>query len=186
MRPSSTAPQARSCRFTRLPDGDVYAPQAGFSAAFPRRATRSSDARGSPTATGCWARGATSTRTAAGGAELYVVIGHAPRHLDRNVTLLGRVVQGMELLSTLPRGPAPMGFYEKSRGRACRSGRSASPPTCRRSERTSLELFRTDTAAFAALVEARRNRREDWFKNKAGRIELCNVPLPVRPVGANP
>src|SRR6516225_7099504 len=34
-----------------------------------------------------------------GGTELYVVIGQAPRHLDRNVTLLGRVVSGMELLS---------------------------------------------------------------------------------------
>ena len=37
----------------------------------------------------------------------------APRQLDRNVTLLGRVVQGIELLSTLPRGTAAMGFYEK-------------------------------------------------------------------------
>ena len=37
-----------------------------------------------------------------GGTELYGVIGHAPRHLYRNVTLLGRVVQGMELLSALP------------------------------------------------------------------------------------
>ena len=48
-----------------------------------------------------------------GGTELYVVIGHAPRHLDRNVTLFGRVVQGMELLSALPRGTGPLGFYEK-------------------------------------------------------------------------
>ena len=48
------------------------------------------------------------------GAELYVVIGHAPRHLDRNVALVGRVVKGMELLSGLPRGGAEMGFYTKA------------------------------------------------------------------------
>src|SRR4029077_19586463 len=48
-----------------------------------------------------------------GGPELYAVIGHAPRHLDRNVTLLGRVVLGIERLSVLPRGTAAMGFYEK-------------------------------------------------------------------------
>jgi hypothetical protein len=48
-----------------------------------------------------------------GGTELYAVIGHAPRHLDRNVTLLGKVVQGIELLSSLPRGTGAMGFYEK-------------------------------------------------------------------------
>jgi hypothetical protein len=31
-----------------------------------------------------------------GGAELYVVIGQAPRHLDRNVTVVGRGLQGMD------------------------------------------------------------------------------------------
>ncbi len=46
------------------------------------------------------------------GAEIYVVIGHSPRHLDRNVTLVGRVLQGMDLLSVLPRGKAALGFYE--------------------------------------------------------------------------
>src|SRR3546814_19096842 len=46
------------------------------------------------------------------GAELYTVIGHAPRHLDRNIALVGRVIAGMEHLSSLPRGPAPLGVYE--------------------------------------------------------------------------
>ena len=38
------------------------------------------------------------------GAELYAVIGHAPRHLDRNIALVGRVISGIEYLSSLPRG----------------------------------------------------------------------------------
>ena len=50
------------------------------------------------------------------GVELYAVTGQAPRQLDRNITLVGRVVQGMELLSSLPRGGsaqgAYMGFYQ--------------------------------------------------------------------------
>ena len=29
--------------------------------------------------------------------------------------------------------------------------------------------------------ETRRNRREEWYKVPAGRIDVCNVPLPVRP-----
>jgi peptidylprolyl isomerase len=114
-----------------------------------------------------------------GGTELYVVIGHAPRHLDRNVTLLGRVVQGMELLSGLPRGPGAMGFYEKAEQRVpIKAIRVAAdvPPA----ERSDLELMRTDTTAFQALIESRRNRREDWFRVPAGHIEIGNVPLPVR------
>src|SRR5690606_34133033 len=48
---------------------------------------------------------------AGSGAELYAVIGHAPRHLDRNIALVGRVVSGIEHLSSLPRGTEALGFY---------------------------------------------------------------------------
>jgi peptidylprolyl isomerase len=110
---------------------------------------------------------------------LYVAIGHAPRHLDRNVTLLGRVVQGMELLSTLPRGTGNMGFYEKPEQRIpIKAMRVAADVP--EAERTELEILRTDTATFRQVIEARRNRREEWFQVPAGRIEIGNVPVPMR------
>ncbi|MGO9851151.1 MAG: peptidylprolyl isomerase, partial [Steroidobacteraceae bacterium] len=115
-----------------------------------------------------------------GGTELYVVIGQAPRHLDRNVTLLGRVVRGMELLSVMPRGSGALGFYESPTERTpLRSLRVAADIP--EAERTSLEVLRTDTPTFAAYVEARRNRHEEWFKVPAGRIDVCNIPVPARP-----
>jgi len=52
-------------------------------------------------------------------------------------------------------------------------------------ERSNLEVIRTDTPAFAALVESRRNRPEDFFKTPAGRIDLCNVPIAVREAHAH-
>jgi peptidylprolyl isomerase len=113
------------------------------------------------------------------GAELYVVIGQAPRHLDRNVVLLGRVIQGMDLLSIMPRGHAEMGFYETPAQRTpIRSVRVAADVP--EAERAHLEILRTDTPTFTALVESRRNRSEDWFVTPVGHIEVCNVPLPVR------
>jgi peptidylprolyl isomerase len=122
-----------------------------------------------------------------GGTELFVVIGQAPRHLDRNDTLLGRVVQGLELLSTLPRGPAPMGFYEDPMQRTpiLRIRVAADVPLA---ERTPLEVLRTDTPLFNKLIESRRNRLEPWFHRPAGRIDICNVPIPVRKiaVASNP
>jgi peptidylprolyl isomerase len=111
--------------------------------------------------------------------ELYVVTGHAPRQLDRNITLVGRVLQGMEFISTVPRGPAPMGVYAKpEQHTVIRSVRVAADLPA--AQRTVLEVLRTDTPTFEALVEARRNRTDNWYKVKAGRIELCNVPLQVR------
>jgi peptidylprolyl isomerase len=113
------------------------------------------------------------------GTELYVVIGHAPRHLDRNITVVGRVVKGMELLSSLPRGSGALGFYEKPEHRVpLLQVRLAS--TVPEAERLKLELLRTDTPTFRRLIEARRNRREEWFVNPVGHVDLCNVPLLAR------
>jgi peptidylprolyl isomerase len=123
--------------------------------------------------------GRDNTPDSGGGTELYVVIGHAPRHLDRNVTLLGRVIQGMELLSTMPRGTGNMGFYEKPEQRIpIKALRIATEIP--KAERPAIELLRTDTANFRALIEARRTRREDWFQSPVGHLEIGNMWLPAR------
>jgi len=165
--------------FTPLPDGDVYAPEVGMSGGFPVARDPKSKRMWLVHTYGMVGAGRDVPADSGGGTELYVVIGHAPRHLDRNVTLLGRVVQGMELLSTFPRGSAPMGFYDKPEQRvAIKSMRVAADVPA--AERTNLEVLRTDSTTFARLLESRRNRREEWFQYAAGKIEIGNVPIPVR------
>ncbi|MGC3996482.1 MAG: peptidylprolyl isomerase [Anaeromyxobacter sp.] len=188
-RPIKAGPAALPAEFTRaaadlpftpLPDGDLYAPEVGFSAGFP--AAR--DARtGEAWLTHCY--GAVGLARAddpatGDGTNLFAVIGHAPRTLDRNITVVGRVVQGMEHLSSLPRGPAPMGFHEQPELRTpIRSVRVlADLPAAGRPQ---LELLRTEGTTWDRLVESRRNRGGTWYKVPAGRIDLCSVPLPVRP-----
>jgi len=169
--------------FVKLVDGDIYAPEVGHSQGLP---VARDPAHGRAWLAHCYAMvgaGRGDTADSGSGAEIYVVIGHAPRHLDRNVTLFGRVVQGMELLSTQPRGTAAMGFYEQAGQRTpIRSIRLAADVPA--GERSNLEVLRTDTPLWTELVAARRTRPEGWFLNKAGRIDLCNVPIPVRPVPA--
>jgi peptidylprolyl isomerase len=46
------------------------------------------------------------------GAELYTVIGTPPRQLDRNIAVVGRVIEGIENLSALPRGKGEAGVYD--------------------------------------------------------------------------
>lgn len=99
------------------------------------------------------------------GSELYAVIGHSPRTLDRNITLVGRVVQGIELLSVMSRGTGPMGFYEKpSEWIQLRSVRMIADVPA--GERIDLEALRTESATFKKLVESRANRREEWFNEQ--------------------
>ena len=177
--PEFDSPTPAHMPFTRLPDGDVYAPEVGFSDGLPVARSPSLHRTWLAHCYGMVGVGRGLDVQSGSGAEMYVVIGHAPRHLDRNVTLVGRVVKGMELLAGLPRGSAEMGFYAKTEAPIpIKSLKVAAdiPP----SERSNLEVIRTDSAAFTALIESRRNRPEDFFKIRAGRIDLCNVPIPVR------
>ncbi len=178
--PEFTVAWTAELPFTRLPDIDGYAPAVGFSNGFP--------VGGDPATKQAWlahcyamvGAGRSNEVESGNGAELYVVIGNAPRQLDRNIALVGRVVQGMELLSTLPRGTGPLGFHEKPEQYVPIASvqLAADLPAA---ERARLEVMRTDTRAFEALVESRRNRKDDWYKVPAGHIDLCNVPIPVRP-----
>ncbi|MGH7969067.1 MAG: peptidylprolyl isomerase [Limisphaerales bacterium] len=179
LRAEFTRPFDKDVPFTRLPDGDVYAPEVGFSGGFPVARDKRRGKMWLLHTYGMVGAGRDEDPDSGGGTELYAVIGHAPRQLDRNVTLLGRVVRGIELLSALPRGTGPLGFYEKpEQYMPIKSIRVAADVP--ESERTPLEILRTDTKTFQALIESRRNRPEAWFQVPAGRIEIGNVPIPVR------
>jgi peptidylprolyl isomerase len=113
------------------------------------------------------------------GGELYAVIGHAPRHLDRNIALVGRVVEGIEQMSALPRGTEALGIYKSgSVARMIEAVRltSAMPAT----DRPGFQVMNTGSATFSAYVEARANRKDAFFNVPAGGVDLCNAPVPVR------
>ena len=115
------------------------------------------------------------------GAELYTVIGHAPRHLDRNIALVGRVVEGIEHLSSLPRGKGQLGFYEdESKRIPILSVRVASDLP--EAERPAFEYLSTGGETFARYADARANRRDPFFNVPAGGADICNIPVPVRRV----
>jgi peptidylprolyl isomerase len=170
---------ARDLPFTLLPDPDTYASLVGFSSDFPAARDAKTERAWLVHCYGMVGVGRDNDVDSGNGTEIYVVIGHSPRQLDRNVTVVGRVVQGMELLSSLPRGTGALGFYESRTERIpLKSVRVAADVP--QAQRTSLEVMRTDTQSFTDLIEARRNRGDPWYKVPAGRIDICNVPLPVR------
>ena len=123
--------------FTRLAYPDTYAPEVGFSDGFP---VARDPKKGETWLTHCYGSvgvGRDNDADSGNGSELYAVIGQSPRGLDRNITVVGRVVRGIELFSVMPRGSGAMGFYEKPEQyipireiarRGGRSGRAAHEP----------------------------------------------------------
>jgi cyclophilin family peptidyl-prolyl cis-trans isomerase len=165
--------------WTPLPDGDAYARQVGFSEGFP--AARD-PATGREWLTHCYGMVGVARDIGpetGNGSALYAIIGQAPRGLDRNLAIAGRVIDGMELLSGLPRGPAPMGFYTDKKQRVTiESVRLAADLPA--AQRPKIEVLRTDSATFAKLVEAKRNRHDAFYTVPAGKIDLCSIGIPSR------
>ncbi len=173
-----TADARAAPRFEPLPDRDLYAPEVGFLDGFPAARDPRTHTVWLAHCYGMVGAGRDDPPES-DATEMYAVIGHAPRQLDRNVALFGRVLKGMELLSTLPRGSGEMGFYVASEAPVpIESVRIAADLPA--AERTPIEVLRTGSATFRAVLDQRRDRHESWFKFNPGRIDLCNVPLPAR------
>ncbi len=116
------------------------------------------------------------------GGELYAVIGHAPRHLDRNIAVVGRVIDGIDALAARPRGREALGFIKDEANQAgiARVRLAADVPAA---ERPRYEVMRTDSDSFARYVAGRANRGGTFFNLPAGGVDLCNVQVPVRKAG---
>lgn len=111
------------------------------------------------------------------GSELFTPIGQSARRLDRNYTVVGRIVEGMQYLSALPRSDATMGMYATAAERVpIVSVRIASDVPA--AARPRFQYRAADNARFAAVV-ARRERPEPPMVSVGG-AAVCDVLPGVR------
>lgn len=157
---------------------DAYAPETGHVAGWP--AARDGGRVWLTHCYGMVGAGRDMPPDTGSGAELYAVIGHGPRHLDRNLAMVGRIVQGIEHLSALPRGGAG-GYYEPGDYLTIHSARLASELPA--NERPRLEVLDSDSASFARWIASRATRPEGFFVRPAGAVDICNAQAPVREAG---
>lgn len=172
----------RGLPLNRLAEADGWAPVTGFVDGFPVAANPRQNKAWLAHCYGMVGAGRNAAADSSTGAELYAVIGQAPRALDRNITVVGRVLKGMDLLASLPRGGPNMGFYEQAEQRVeIKSARLlADIPAA---ERPALQVLRSDSKSWSQILDARRNRG-GWYVHNPGRTELCGGPPPTRPVKA--
>jgi peptidylprolyl isomerase len=160
-----------------LPYPDAYAPRTGFADGWPVAMDGASVWL--PHCYGMVGVARNLSPDAGTGAELYAVIGQAPRQLDRNIAVIGRVIEGMGLLASLPRGSGEMGFYA--------SGEKPLPIVSARlasdlpeAERPHYQVMDVGSQSFADYLRLRANRKDDFYDRPAGGVDLCNAPVPVR------
>jgi peptidylprolyl isomerase len=167
--------------WTPVQKDDMFAPYTGFIDGFP--AARDDKKAGKAWLTHCpgtvaMARNedADSSRT-----DFYIVIGQAPRYLDRNLTVFGRVVWGMDVAQRIKRGPTlKNGIIEKDLDRS-RIKRMRLASSLEKKDRLDIWVADTNSKGFKAMLKERRNRSNAFFHHKPPKVlDICQVPIPAR------
>lgn len=108
--------------------------------------------------------------------DLYAIIGQPARHLDRQITVVGRVVYGIENLSVLNRGSGAMGFYEEKDGMPVEIVSASMGSDLPKDKQLNLKSISSKSKTFHELIESRRHIQGEWFATKAsGGMGLCDV-----------
>ena len=166
--------------YTRAQKPDFFAPETGFIDGF---AVGRDPDKNTAWLTHCpgivaMARndGADSSRT-----DFYFVIGQAPRYLDRNMNVFGRVIHGMEVVQKIRRGPAADNgiIRDDTASSRIRSIRLANDIP--EEERLKAYVLDTSSKGFAELLRDRRERRQRFFHHKPPQVlDVCQVPMAGR------
>jgi peptidylprolyl isomerase len=113
--------------------------------------------------------------------DFYIVIGQAPRYLDRNLNIFGRVLEGMSIVQRIVRGPENNGgvFVDDTTATRIRSVKLMSEIP--ENERETVFVMDTNSKAFEELLDGRRKREQSFFKHKPPPVlDVCQVPVGVR------
>jgi len=167
--------------WTPVQSGDMFAAYTGFIDGFP--AARDDEKAGKVWLTHCPGiiAMARNDDPDSGATDFYIVIGQAPRYLDRNLTVFGRVVWGMDVVQRIKRGPAlDNGLIEKDLERSwIRQMRLAS--SIDPDQRLNILVTDTNSDGFKKMLKERRDRSQKFFYHKPPEVlDICQVPIPAR------
>lgn len=164
--------------WTRVQRNDLYAPETGFIDGFP--AARDGDTVWLTHCPGAVAM-ARDTAPDTGSTDFYIVIGQAPRYLDRNLTVFARVIDGMEVAQRVRRGALEdNGIIDNDLARS-RIGRMRLARQLDESERRDYFVMDTTSDAFRTYLDGRRDRDQAFFHHQPPKVlDVCQVPVTSR------
>ncbi len=113
--------------------------------------------------------------------DFYIVIGQAPRYLDRNMNIFGRVVYGMDVVQQIKRGPAQDNGIIQDEAKSSRISKLQLLSEIPEQDRLKVYVMDTSNKAFKKLLKGRLNRKQKFFHNKPPRVlDVCQVPIAGR------
>jgi len=116
-----------------------------------------------------------------GVADIAIMMGQAPRHLDKNMSAFGKVVWGQFALNRIRRGEATEGGVIGSAAartviKQARLGTDLAPD-----RQLQLEWLSTTSSEFSQSIAERRSRTHVFYQHKGnGNMDVCYPQVPVR------
>jgi peptidylprolyl isomerase len=166
--------------FIRAQKPDMFAPETGFLEGF---AVGRDPAAGAGWLLHCpgvvaMARNESpdSSRT-----DFYIVMGQAPRYLDRNMNVFGRVVDGMDVVQRIRRGPPGDNGIIRDDLAASRIRSAKLTSDLPEEGRPTAYVLDDGSPGFRDMLEARRDRRQRFFHHHPPEVlDVCQVPMAGR------
>lgn len=110
--------------------------------------------------------------------DFYIVIGQAPRYLDRNMNVFGRVIHGMEAVQRIRRGPANDNGIIRDDAEASRIRRLQLAADLPEDGRPTAYVMDSASPGFSDLLTERRERQQRFFHHRPPEVlDACQVPL---------
>lgn len=166
--------------FVSAQSGDLFAAETGFINGFPVARDQAAKTTWLTHCPGTVAM-ARDNDPASGSSDFYIVIGQAPRYLDRNLTIFGRVVAGMDIVQRIKRGPKDNNgiITESAEQTPFTQIKVAADLTD--NERSAISVINTNHSVFKQQLDSRRNRTHEFFHYKPPHVlDVCQVPIPTK------
>lgn len=161
---------AQPLKITEL-QGDGYAPVTGFLNGFAVAQNASNTQIWQVHCHGVFAM-ARGNEINSASTEFFVTIGQGPRYLDKNITVFGRVLEGMQHFNRLQRKPVPNTPFNPITNIEVLADIKR--------DKSTFNVMKTDSQSFRELIEARKNRTEPWFVYAHNYIDVCAMPIPTK------
>ena len=169
-------PMRDDIRFTPIKDADGYASgQVGYIDTIPSGVSADGKTVWHLHCTGAFAFGRTNERDSAS-TEFYITM-QPQRYLDRNLSVFGRVIAGMEHIHALRRVAPPESEADDVGETILSVNVAADVPA---EDRTEYQVLDSASASFALYVESRRNRPSEFFYFRPNYVDVCQLPMPIR------
>jgi len=174
-------PEGKDITFTPLGNPDLFAPEVGHVDGFPVGHDPADHRYWLLHCPGTFAFARDNDDDTAT-TEFYIVIGQAPRRLDRNLTAFGRVIDGMQYLQKLNRGDADVDIgviQDKAQRDPIVSMKFASDLPAK--DRPQYWVLKTESPFFADLKDKRRHPSPEFYhRPPLADLDVCSVPVTVR------